>query len=67
MALLLIFVITAIVLLIIKALIAEDSSSTTQPTKAEEKDLLDCNTFLPPGVLILALKPCTLDLDLFFG
>ena len=38
MALLLIFVITAIVLLIIKALIAEDSSSTTQPTKAEVKE-----------------------------
>ena len=29
--------------------------------------LLAANTFLPPGVLILARKPWTLDLCLFFG
>ena len=29
--------------------------------------LLEANTFLPPAVLILLLKPCTLALCLFFG
>jgi hypothetical protein len=29
--------------------------------------LLADNTFLPPAVAILALKPCTLACDLFFG
>ena len=29
--------------------------------------LLAAKTFLPPAVLILALNPCTFDLDLFFG
>ena len=29
--------------------------------------LLAASTFLPPAELILALNPCTLLLDLFFG
>jgi hypothetical protein len=29
--------------------------------------LLADNTFLPDAVAILALKPCTLECDLFFG
>ena len=29
--------------------------------------LLAASTFLPPAVLILALNPCTLDLERFFG
>ena len=29
--------------------------------------LLEANTFLPPGLLILARKPWTFDLCLFFG
>ena len=72
MALLLVFVITAIVLLIVKALIGEDSSSPTQPTRAEEKE----EAWTPPQTFdevvltfakaAYALSYCS-ELELFLG